>query len=121
MPAPAVLTLIGTAALVAVLAGYLIRVALILRHVVLTLETILAAVAAVSDQAAPIGDVVGAINADLEAGQSALQDAAAKAAEGTADEPAAAGSAPGARGPATIDPPAGAIGRLQRGLGPRGF
>ncbi len=78
MPAEAAVTLIGVALLVAVLAGYLIHVILILRHVVLTLDVVLRAVVAVSDEAAPIGEVTNAINTDLEAGRRALEDAVAQ-------------------------------------------
>lgn len=98
MPGPAILTLVATAALVAVVAGYLIRVALVLRHVVLRLNTILTAVAAVGEQAAPIGEVANAINADLDSGRGALEGVtrrAAEAAERTAAEQAPAAQAAG--------------------------
>lgn len=75
MPAVAVASLIGVALLVVVLAGYLIRVAFILRHVVGRLNTILGAVGAVIDESAPIGEVAGLINADLEASREALEAA----------------------------------------------
>jgi hypothetical protein len=75
MPFAAVLTLIGTAILVALIAVYLIYVAFILKHVVGKLETILNAVGEVSKQSVPIGPVAGAINADLEAAARALQAA----------------------------------------------
>ena len=77
MPAVAVVTLIGVAVLVAVLAGYLIWIALILWHVVRQLNVILAAVAATSEESAPIGAVTTAINADLGAARRALEEAAA--------------------------------------------
>lgn len=77
MPVVAVVTLIGVALLVAVLAAYLIRIALILQHIVGRLNTILGAVAAVSDESAPIGQVANAINADLDAGRKALETALA--------------------------------------------
>ena len=81
MPGAAVLTLIGTALLVVALAGYLIRVAYILSTVVRNLETVLDAVVDTSKAASPIGEVAGAINRDLAAGQAVIEDVAAKAAE----------------------------------------
>ena len=75
MPAVAVVSLIGVAALVAVLAGYLITVAVKLTHVVGRLNVILGAVGAVVDESAPIADVAGRINADLEASRQALEAA----------------------------------------------
>ena len=72
MPAVAVVTLIAVGAAVAVIATYLIYIALILSHVVGRLNTILAAVAASGQQSAPIGPVAGAINAELETAARAL-------------------------------------------------
>lgn len=66
MPAVAALTILGVAATVVVLASYLIKVALILKHVVGRLETILYGVGAISKESEPIAAVAGAINADLE-------------------------------------------------------
>jgi hypothetical protein len=89
MPTVAAVTLVGVAILVAVLAGYLIRVALILRHVVMRLNSILASVVAVTDESAPIGEVANAINADLQAGRSALERVlASDAQDGGAQESA---------------------------------
>jgi hypothetical protein len=79
MPGPAVLTLIGVGALVAALAFYLIYVAVILRRVVGRLEIVLNGVVAVSQQAAPIGEVAGAINHDLAAAQASIEAVAARA------------------------------------------
>lgn len=72
MPAVAVVTLILVGAAVVVIAFYLIYIALILNHVVGRLNSILGGVAASGQQSAPIGDVAGAINADLEAAAGAL-------------------------------------------------
>ncbi len=72
MPAVAAITLILVAAAVAVIAFYLIYIALILNHVVGRLNRILDGVGEVSRQAVPIGPVAGAINADLEAAAQAL-------------------------------------------------
>lgn len=73
MPAVAVVSLIGVALLVIVLAGYLITVAAILRHVVSRLNTILDAVGGVIEESAPIGEVATAINADLDASRRAIE------------------------------------------------
>ncbi len=73
--ARSVVTLIGVALLVGVLAGYLIHITLILRHVVLTLDVVLDAVMAVTDESTPIGEVTDAINSDLDAGRRALEEA----------------------------------------------
>jgi hypothetical protein len=72
MPAVAVITLILVGAAVVVIAFYLIYIALILNHVVRRLNTILGGVVASGEQSAPIGEVAGAINADLEAAARAL-------------------------------------------------
>ena len=75
MPAVAVITLIAVGAAVAVIATYLIYIALILSQVVARLNTILGGVGAVGQQSAPIGQVAGAINADLEVAARALHAA----------------------------------------------
>jgi hypothetical protein len=72
MPAVAVITLILVGAAVAVIATYLIYIAVILYQVVARLNTIVAGVGEVGQQAGPIGPVAGAINADLEAAARAL-------------------------------------------------
>lgn len=93
MPAVAVFTLIGVGLLVVVLAGYLIRVALILWHVVRKLEVVLDGVVATGEEAAPLGQVANAINADLDGGRRALEAAAAsvRAQPGSGQESAGAG------------------------------
>ncbi|HWC87935.1 MAG TPA: hypothetical protein VG388_15485 [Solirubrobacteraceae bacterium] len=72
MPAVAVITLILVGAAVVVIAFYLIYIAIILSNVVSRLNRILAGVASSGEQAAPIGQVAGAINQDLEAAAGAL-------------------------------------------------
>ncbi|HEX2028011.1 MAG TPA: hypothetical protein VHF25_08440 [Nitriliruptorales bacterium] len=67
MPVAAIVTLIGTAATVAVLALYLTKVALDLRHVNFTVGTIIAGLRAIANQTEPLGPVVDEINADLAA------------------------------------------------------
>lgn len=81
IPATAVVTLIGVALLVAILAAYLIRIALILHHVVGRLDVILGALAAVNEEAAPIGSVADAINADLGEARRAVEEAADRSPE----------------------------------------
>lgn len=103
MPGPAVLTLVGMGLLVALIAIYLIRVALILRHVVAKLEAVLNGVVEVSNQSAPIGDVANAINADLEESRKTLEQLAGRAR--AAAERAAEG--------ASSTPPEGFFGRLR--------
>jgi hypothetical protein len=72
VPAVAVVTLILVGAAVAVIAFYLIYIALVLTHVVGRLNRILRGVAESGTQAGPIGEVAGAINRDLEEAARAL-------------------------------------------------
>ena len=69
-----IVTLIGVFAIAAVLAGYLIVIALLLREVSFNVGTVLIGVRAIANQCAPLGpvirDIVGdvrAIEEDLEA------------------------------------------------------
>jgi uncharacterized protein YoxC len=73
MPLAAVVTLIGTALTIVVLAAYLIRVALILKHVSFTLGTIVAGVRAIANQTEPLGQVVNDINQELDGLRAALE------------------------------------------------
>lgn len=73
MPLVAVVTLIGTALTVAVLALYLIRVALLLRHVAARLSGITAGLAEVVRKTEPVNPVVGEINDDLAQADGALR------------------------------------------------
>lgn len=73
-PAYVVLLIATTIAIVAI-AGYLIAIALILKHVVDRLTTILGAVQAVTDTAQPVGAIVDDINRDLEGGRKYIEDA----------------------------------------------
>ncbi len=72
MSAAPVVTLIGVALTVVVIALYLIGIALILKRVHARLVTILGAVVEVSEKSAPAGDVIAGINADLARGHSAV-------------------------------------------------
>lgn len=73
-PAHIVLLLAVTIAIVAI-AGYLIAIVLILKHVVGRLTTILGAVQAVTDTSQPVGEIVEDINRDLDAGRKLIEDA----------------------------------------------
>lgn len=74
MPAAGVATLILVLATVAVLAAYLIRVALVLKHVNFTLGTVIAGVRAIELATRPITPILGSIAGDLAATQKALED-----------------------------------------------
>ena len=72
MSTAAVVTIIGVVLTVAVIALYLIAIAVTLKRVYGRLITILGAVEQVSVKSAPAGDVIAAINADLARGHSAV-------------------------------------------------
>ena len=74
MPAAGVATLVLVLATVAVLAAYLIRVALVLKHVNFTLGTTIAGVRAIELATRPITPILGSIAGDLAATQKALED-----------------------------------------------
>ncbi|MGI9080790.1 MAG: hypothetical protein ACR2FZ_00725 [Thermoleophilaceae bacterium] len=78
MGAHAVVTLIATAFVVAVIAAYLIRIALILWHVIDRLVTILGAVNAVAQESHPMGSVIDDINKDLASGRETFEAAVAR-------------------------------------------
>lgn len=73
MPLAAIVTLIGTAITVVVLALYLIRIAFILKHVNFTLGTVIAGVRAIANQTEPLGQVVNDINQELDGLRAALE------------------------------------------------
>ncbi len=73
-PAHIVLLLAVTIAIVAI-AGYLIAIVLILKHVVGRLTTILGAVQDVTDTSQPVGEIIEDINRDLDAGRKLIEDA----------------------------------------------
>jgi hypothetical protein len=74
MPAAGIATLILVLVTVAALAAYLIRVALVLKHVNFTLGTVIAGVRAIELATRPITPILGSIAGDLAATQKALQD-----------------------------------------------
>ena len=79
MNSAAVVTLIGVAIIVGALAVYLTIIALTLRKVSFHLGTVLIGVRAIANQTEPVGEVVGAIAADIDAIQKALEGLVAKA------------------------------------------
>jgi hypothetical protein len=78
MPLAAIVTIIIALIIVAALAFYLIKVALILKDVSSTLDKVIGGVSGIVDQTQPIGPVLGEINKDLGGVQSALQGLLAK-------------------------------------------
>jgi hypothetical protein len=76
-PAHVVLLIAVTITVVAI-AGYLIAIALILKHVVNQLVTILGAVDAVTETAQPVGAVIDDINRDLDAGRKLIEASVAR-------------------------------------------
>jgi uncharacterized protein YoxC len=74
----AIVTLIGVAATILVLAVYLVAVAWILHRVSFTLGTVIAGLRAIANQTQPLQPVVDEINEDLAGVQKALEDLLAK-------------------------------------------
>src|SRR5438105_15809824 len=73
MPAAGVVTLVLVLVTVAALAAYLIRVALVLKHVNFTLGTVIAGVRAIELATRPITPVLESIAGDLGATQEARE------------------------------------------------
>ena len=74
MPAAGVVTLILVLITVAALAAYLVRVALVLKHVNSTLASVIGGVQAIEVATRPITPILGSIAGDLAATQKALED-----------------------------------------------
>jgi hypothetical protein len=74
----AIVTLILVGLLVAVLAAYLVAIALILKHVNFTLGTVIVGVRAIARQVEPVNPLVEEINADLTGVKEALEGLLAK-------------------------------------------
>ena len=72
----AVVTLAAVALALAVIASYLIKIALILWNVIDRLRVILGAVVAVTENSKPMGPVMEDITADLAAAREAIEGAA---------------------------------------------
>lgn len=79
LPLSGIVFLVGVFLTVAVLAAYLIRIALILVHVNFTLGTIIAGVRAIATQVEPLNPVIGEINNDLIGLAKALEDLVTRA------------------------------------------
>jgi hypothetical protein len=90
-PAHVVLLLAVAIAVVAI-AGYLIAITLILKHVVNRLVTILGAVEAVTETAQPVGAVIDEINRDLDAGRKLIENGVERLAESREPVGATAGA-----------------------------
>jgi hypothetical protein len=86
----AVVTLIATAFIVAVIAAYLIQIALILWHVIDRLVVILGAVNGVAEESRPMGPVIDEINKNLSQGRERFEGAVKRLEERRAPEPQAA-------------------------------
>jgi hypothetical protein len=69
----AIITIIGAALTVLVLAAYLISIALILRRVDTKLHAVTAGLRSVPDKTEPIGSIVEQINKDLAGADNALR------------------------------------------------
>jgi hypothetical protein len=87
MPAAGVVTIILALVAVAALATYLVRVALVLKHVNFTLGTTIAGVRAIELATRPITPILGSIAGDLAATQKALEDLLASKAAGARARP----------------------------------
>ena len=88
MPAAGVVTVMLTLVAVAALAAYLIRVALVLKHVNSTLGSVIDGVRAIEVATRPITPILGSIAGDLAATQKALEDLlASKAAAARSNGP----------------------------------
>lgn len=73
MPLAAVITIIGAALTVLVLAAYLISIALVLRRVDAKLRAVTVGLHSVPDKTKPIGPIIGEINDDLAGVDGALR------------------------------------------------
>ena len=78
MNAAHVVLLLAVTIAVAAIAGYLIAIVLILKHVVNRLDTILGGVVAVTQTAEPVDGLVRDINAELDTGRSTLEGLVAR-------------------------------------------
>ncbi len=83
----ALVTLIATAFIVAVIAAYLIKIAGILWKVIDRLVTILGAVNAVAEESRPMGGVLDDINKDLAQARQRFEAAVARLEQRKAPEP----------------------------------
>jgi len=87
MNAPGAITLLAVAIIVGALAVTLIRIALVLKHVNVTLDTVISAVGGIEQATRPITPILTSIAGDLAATQKALEDLLAKKAAPAATKP----------------------------------
>jgi uncharacterized protein YoxC len=73
VPLAAVITIIGAALTVLVLAAYLINIALVLWRVDARLRTVTSDLHVVTERTEPVGSIVGEINKDLAGVDNALR------------------------------------------------
>jgi len=78
MNAVGAVTLLAVAIIVGALAARLIRIALVLKHVNVTLDTVINAVGGIEQATRPITPILTSIAGDLAATQKALEDLLAK-------------------------------------------
>jgi hypothetical protein len=74
MPAAGLVTVLLASAAVAALAAYLIRVALVLKHVNTTLGSVIEGVQAIEVATRPVNPILGSIASELGSTQKALED-----------------------------------------------
>lgn len=79
MPLAAVITIIGAALTILVLAAYLISIIFILRRVDTKVRAATANLSLVTKKTEPIGSIVGSINSDLAGVDDALRSVLARA------------------------------------------
>jgi hypothetical protein len=78
MPVAAVITIIGAALTVLVLAAYLISIALVLNRINTRLRAVTADLGLVTEKTEPVGAIVGEINKDLSGVDNALRTVLAR-------------------------------------------
>jgi hypothetical protein len=78
MPAAAVVTLIAAGVVVLVLAGYLLYVGWMLRHVTKALDGVVAGLQQIGRSSAPLGGLIEEINEDLTHVEASVDVVAAK-------------------------------------------
>jgi len=78
MPVAAVITIIGAALTVLVLAAYLISIALVLNRINTRLRGDTADLGLVTEKTGPVGGIVGEINKDLSGVDNALRSVLAR-------------------------------------------
>ena len=90
MPAPAIVSIVIATVLLGAVAGYLVKVVLVLRAVNDSLGKVTFGVRAIAHRTAPVGPVVTAINSDLVAVGDALEATLALATQRAASQAPAA-------------------------------